>query len=119
MPRLRFLNLDQDKLFESVEIYFWQMLRMRLSIKTQLRQIETPGLRLNKIINDSKLSSLNKNLDYLEKSWLSQLILMVLISLDDLNKNLDTAKSRLKSLDFKNLDREIKNFGLDCRDPQA
>ena len=51
------------------------------------------------------LKSLDKNLDYLEKAWLSQFIL---ISLDDLDKNLDTAKSRLKSLDFKNLDREKK-----------
>jgi hypothetical protein len=31
---------------------------------------------------------------------------MISISLDDLDKNLDTAKSQLKSLDFKNLDRE-------------
>jgi hypothetical protein len=52
--------------------------------------------------------SLNKNLDYLEKSWLSRFISMVLISLDDIVKNLDAAKSRLKSLDFKNLDREKK-----------
>jgi hypothetical protein len=57
--------------------------------------------------------SLDKNLDYLEKAWLSQFIL---ISLDDLDKNLDTAKSRLKSLDFKNLDREKKNSGLDMMD---
>ncbi len=41
---------------------------------------------------------------------------MVLISLDDLDKNLNTAKSRLKSLDLENLDREIKNFGLDTMD---
>ena len=57
--------------------------------------------------------SLDKNLDYLEKAWLSQFIS---ISLDDLDKNLDTAKSRLKSLDFKNLDREKKNSGLDMMD---
>jgi hypothetical protein len=52
--------------------------------------------------------SLDKNLDYLKKSWLSRFISMVLISLDDIVKNLDAAKSRLKSLDFKNLDREKK-----------
>jgi hypothetical protein len=40
-------------------------------------------------------------------------MLMVLISLKDLDKNLNAAKSRLKSLNFKNLDREKKNFGLD------
>ncbi len=69
---------------------------------------------------------------------------MVSISLDDLDKNLDAAKSRFKCLDFKTLNQEkIKtdfdskdNFdkfrklvstlrtisisiGLDCRDPQA
>ncbi len=33
---------------------------------------------------------------------------MVSISLNDLNKNLDAAKSRLKSLEVKNLDREKK-----------
>jgi hypothetical protein len=41
---------------------------------------------------------------------------MVSNSLDDLDKNLDTAKSRLKTLVFKNLDREIKNFGLNRMD---
>ena len=40
---------------------------------------------------------------------------MVLISLDDLDIKLDTAKSRLKSLNFKNLDQEKKNSGLDRR----
>jgi hypothetical protein len=62
--------------------------------------------------------------------------------LDDLDKYLDKDKSRLKNLDFKNLDREKKvdlnmmdildgfqklvltrrtfsiSIGLDCRDPQ-
>ena len=54
---------------------------------------------------------------------------MVLISLDNIDKNLDAAKSRLKSLDFKNLDREkkiqswllrkywhFKKVGLDTKD---
>jgi hypothetical protein len=35
-------------------------------------------------------------------------ISIYLDSLDDLDKNLDAAKSRLKSLDFKNLDQEKK-----------
>jgi hypothetical protein len=35
--------------------------------------------------------SLEKNLDYLEKAWLSRFILIVSISLDDLDKNLDTS----------------------------
>ena len=60
--------------------------------------------------------SLDKNLDYLEKAWLSRFISIVSISLDDLDRNLDTAKSRLKSLDFKNLDREKNNSGLDMMD---
>jgi hypothetical protein len=55
--------------------------------------------------------SLDKNLDYLEKAWLSWFISIVLISLDDLDKNLDTAKSWLKSLN-----REKKNSGLDMMD---
>ncbi len=41
---------------------------------------------------------------------------MVSISLNDLDKNLDTVKSWLKSLDFKNLNREKKNSGLDVMD---
>ena len=41
---------------------------------------------------------------------------MVSISLNDLDKNLDSAKSWLKSLDFKNLDRAKKNSGLDMMD---
>ncbi len=44
----------------------------------------------------SKSVGNSKNLDYLEKAWLSWFILMVSISLHDLDKNLDTAKSRLK-----------------------
>jgi hypothetical protein len=52
--------------------------------------------------------SLDTNLDYLEKSWLSRIISMVSISLDDLDKNLDAAKYQLKSLDFKNLYQEKK-----------
>ncbi len=43
-------------------------------------------------------------------------ISIVLISLDDLDKNLDTAKSRLKSLDFKNLNRDKKKIDLDVKD---
>ncbi len=61
-------------------------------------------------------SKQNKNLDYLEKAWLSRFISIVSISLNNLDKNLDTAKSQLKSLDFKNLDREKKNSGLDMMD---
>jgi hypothetical protein len=72
------------------------------------------GIKCGKFKFFSK--SLNKNLDYLEKAWLSRFISIVSISLDDLDKNLDTAKSRLKSLDFKNLDREKKNSGLDMID---
>jgi hypothetical protein len=52
--------------------------------------------------------SLDKNLNYLKKTWLSQFISIVSISLDNLDKNLNTAKSQLKSLDLKNLDLEKK-----------
>ncbi len=60
--------------------------------------------------------SLDKNLNYLEKAWLSRFILIVSISLDNHDKNLDTANSRLKSLNFKNLDQEKKNSGLNMMD---
>ena len=43
---------------------------------------------------------------YLEKSRFVSKVSKVSISLDDLDKYLDTAKSRLKSLDFKNLNRD-------------
>ena len=36
--------------------------------------------------------------------------------LDDLDKYLDKDKSRLKNLDFKNLDRDKKKFDLDMKD---
>ncbi len=42
--------------------------------------------------------------------------LIVSISLDNLDKNLNTAKSRLKSLDFKNLDRDKIKVNLDIKD---
>ena len=44
---------------------------------------------------------------YLKKS---RFVSKVSISLDNLDKNLDTSLSRLKSLDFKNLDREKKKL---------
>ncbi len=47
---------------------------------------------------------------YLEKS---RFVSNVSIYLDSLDKNLDTAKSRLKSLDFKNLDRDKIKVDLD------
>jgi hypothetical protein len=39
-----------------------------------------------------------------------------MINLDNLDKNLDASKSQLKSLNFKNLDRELKNFDLNTMD---
>jgi hypothetical protein len=47
---------------------------------------------------------------------LSQFVSKVSISLDDLDKNLDTSLSRLKSLDFKNLDRDKMKLNLDRRE---
>ena len=43
----------------------------------------------------------------------SRFVSKVSIYLDSLDKNLDTAKSRLKSLDFKNLDRDKMKVDLD------
>ncbi len=76
------------------------------------------GFKMGKKYGKFKFFSknLDKNLYYPEKAWLSRFISIVSISLNDLDKNLDTAKSRLKSLDFKNLDREKKNSGLDTKD---
>jgi hypothetical protein len=41
---------------------------------------------------------------------------MVSTILHNLNKNLDTAKSWLKSLNFKNLNREKKIYGIEVMD---
>ncbi len=49
----------------------------------------------------------------LDKSWK---VLTISIYLDNLDKNLDADLSQLKSLDFKNLNQELKNFGLDILD---
>ena len=84
---------------------------------------------------------ISKNHGYLDLSWF---VSIVSIGLDDLDKYLKEDKSRLKNLDFKNLDREkLKvhldvmdnldtskklvstrrtfsiSIGLNCRDPQA
>ncbi len=81
---------------------------------------------------------ISKTSTRLDKSWQSRL------RLDNLDKNLNASKSRLKNLNFKNLDREKKklistvekistiqkklvstrrtisiSIGLDCRDPHA
>jgi len=72
-------------------------------------------------------------LRYLDKSQKVSQILKILTNLENLNsldENLDAAKSRFKSLNFKNLDREEEKLvltdrdvsiliGLDCRDLQA
>jgi hypothetical protein len=55
----------------------------------------------------TNLNCVSTNLD---KSRQSQQISTILMCLDDLDKNLDATKSRLKSLDFKNLDREKKKL---------
>jgi hypothetical protein len=47
---------------------------------------------------------------------LSRFVSKVSICLDDLDKNLDTSLSRLKSLDFKNLDRDKMKVDLDRRE---
>jgi hypothetical protein len=58
----------------------------------------------------------DKNLDDLEKSWESQFISMISISLDDLDKSLTTQPSLdCKSLNSKNLDREKKLLISTCR----
>ena len=54
-----------------------------------------------------------KNLENLD---LSRFVSKVSISLDDLDKNLDTSLSRLKSLDFKNLDRDKMKVDFDRRE---
>ena len=96
------------------------------------KSLDKISIYLDKIsIYLDKISIIYK---YLEKSR------FVSICLDDLDKNLDTSLSRLKSLDFKNLDRDkikvdldtLKKFvstrrtvsisiliGIDCRDPQG
>ena len=46
----------------------------------------------------------------------SQFVLTNVDNLDDLDKNLDKTKSQLKSLDFKNLDRDKKKVRFDCQE---
>ncbi len=59
--------------------------------------------------SDSKgLDCVSTNLDNLDTSWQISTISTHLDNLDNLDKNLDKSKSRLKSLDFKNLDQEKK-----------
>ena len=65
------------------------------------------GCDLPQLSISKKLSKMSRNLDK------SRFVSIVSISLDDLDKNLDTAKSRLKSLDFKNLDRDKMKVDLD------
>ncbi len=90
----------------------------------------------------TNLDCVSRNLENLD---VSRQISTISTCLDNLDKNLDASKSRLKNLDFKNLDREKKkvdldrqenldnlkklvltrrtfsisiSIGLDCRDPQ-
>jgi hypothetical protein len=53
---------------------------------------------------------------YLDKSQKVMTNLDNLKNLDSLDEILNTTKSRLKSLDFKNLNQEIKKFGLNPMD---
>jgi hypothetical protein len=59
--------------------------------------------------------SLDKNLDYLEKSWASQIISMISISLDDLDKSLDSLVSITKVSIIK-ISTEKKKDDLDPRE---
>ena len=88
--------------------------------KTQNISIETKQVS---IYLDKISIYLDKNLDYLQISRnisicldLSRFVSKVSICLDDLDKNLDTSLSRLKSLDFKNLDRDKMKVDLDRRE---
>ena len=88
---------------------------------------EAKGLRLASLLEEKGLRlaaaslpvangfMLDETLTWEEENWNSfRIIAMVSISLNDLDKNLDAAKSRLKSLNFKNLEQE-KKVGLDTR----
>ncbi len=55
----------------------------------------------------TNLDCVSTNLDNLDASWQISTIWM---RLDNLDKNLDASKSRLKGLDFKNFDREKKSW---------
>jgi len=68
----------------------------------------------------TNLDCVSTNLDWvstnLENLDVSRQILTISTCLDNLDKNLDASKSRLKNLDFKNLDREKKKVDLDRRE---
>ena len=81
--------------------------------KTQHISIETKqvSIYLDKI--SIYLDKISITYKYLE---ISRFVSKVSICLDDLDKNLDTSLSRLKSLDFKNLDRDKMKVDLDRRE---
>ena len=105
------LNLDRE-----VRGFLYFLVKISQSVKTFHHFQTQKGTTMSRFLDKSRLClnksrlRLDKNLDYLEKAWLSQFISIVSISLNDLNKNLDSSKSRLKNLDFKNLDREKKKL---------
>ncbi len=70
---------------------------------------------LSRFLNPSRLfiifrlKSLRQCRDFLTNLDASQQISTISTRLNNLDKNLNVSKSQLKSLDFKNLDREKKN----------
>jgi hypothetical protein len=94
-------------------LYF--LVEISQSVETFYHFQTQKATTMSRFLDKSRLR-LDKNLDYLEKAWLSRFISIVSISLDDLDKNLDASKSRLKNLDFKNLDREKIKVYLDVMD---
>ncbi len=87
------------------------MIKISQFVKIFKPEVPQQVLIMSRYLDKSQKVSTN-----LEKPQKISKILTVSIYLDSLDKNLDTAESRLKSLDFKNLNREIKIFSLDTMD---
>ena len=89
---------------------FHRCLKSKIS-RSRLKMSRFISTKSRFISTKSRLpTNISKNL------VLSRFVSKVSISLDDLDKNLDTSLSRLKSLDFKNLDRDKMKVDLDRRE---
>jgi len=89
---------------------FHRCLKSKIS-RSRLKMSRFISTKSRFISTKSRLpTNISKNL------VLSRFVSKVSISLDDLDKNLDTSLSRLKSLDFKNLDRDKMKLNLDRRE---
>jgi hypothetical protein len=87
--------------------------RRDFSIRRDFRPWQCRDFSTNLDRVSTNLDRVSTNLENLD---VSRQISTISTRLDNLDKNLDASKSRLKNLDFKNLDREKKKVDLDRRE---